>query len=105
LSEIEDVSFTIDKNGLQTYIKFKAEGRFTNGYDKTFYQLVEKKISKKNLSTLLTKKLQKLREIGITYTTEPKIKLLPEKYRDEEGDIIVEMFLIQDGQNFLKAHF
>jgi len=102
LSEIEDVYFVVGKDGLQIHVKFKGEGRFTNGYDKTFYQLVENKIDRKKFNSLLAKKLQKL-GTPHTYTEEPEIELLPEKDLDREGDLIVQMFLIQDSQNLLKA--
>ena len=97
LSEIEGVSFDISPNGLRLCVKFKEDGRFA-GHGKTFDELLEDKISRKNLKSLLAKKLKKIKDYTLPNGPETEIKSVFERtiYSNR-------MYLIQDGQSFLKA--
>ena len=91
LSEIEGLSFTISKNGLNVLVKIKEKGRYlkqrTEKDTEAFYQLVNHGISRENLNRLLRKRTEKLGKH--TYQKNPEIQL------KEEGEPWGLVYLIQ----------
>ena len=97
LTEIEDVLFGIDTEGLKIFVKFNELGRYVrrNGI---FYQLVKNKVNREDFNRLLMEKIQ---EFGRnTYQKKSEIEILPKKCRNDA--LYTSLFLIHDGEGFLK---
>ena len=98
LSNIESIDYKLDKKGLKIDAKINRAGRYVKD-SKTFYQLVENRISQNRFNDLLK---SRRRVVGSsTWHKKPIVQIVP-KYDQCMSEYL---FVVKDGEEIYKHRF